>query len=494
MVQGVSIVARILDANWQRQFVVYYDPDPDGVFAGHSVHEFLDLHKKPHFALININRGHGIIQDLSNYKGGVVINVDSGVSWDKLKELVDMGVTVVSIDHHEIEGTPSLEDNYLGLLEEGEKSLVKQGLLYYCNEELGSEGVVLNNQYSFEDNDYRFMSGCGVVLDVLNQLNPNFAQSEHTAWHGITLLSDSREIENPIARDILTKTYSTDIESTDTIKHLTDTIGFNKFEIGDNTLDRSYIDFYLSPFINAMLRLNMGYEAIQWFSGGVLRDTTVKEQQKRILTELRSRLVSAEMGNLLIANVEKYSTDYFEASNFIGLLANRMLIGGKTVVITCTQDGVFQRGSVRGYFNSTDYRGLFSEAGLIALGHKGAFGLKSYSTDTSFWDELDRKVGIEDEKAETTYQIHSMRNLASNRSKIRELAYENQFLRPFHKHYIRYTGLKCFPTTFKENFQEYTVDGIPMRCFDSEANIRNSYILPSMSKGYMSLYLERISV
>lgn len=494
MVSGVSIVARVLDRCWKDKFIVHYDPDPDGVFAGHAVHEFLTRFRKPHEVYINKNRGHGVLFDESRFRGYLLINVDSGISWDRLKELVDSGLNVISLDHHEIEGTPEIMGNNLSKLAPAEKDLVKEGLLYYFNDKLGTEGVVLNNQYNFEPKEYRFMSGCGVVLDVLVQLDRSFASEEHTAWHGITLLSDSREIENQIAFEILKKTYEIDISKTKTIRHITDTIGFNEFEIGEDTLDRSYIDFYLSPFINAMLRLNMGYQAIRWFGGDTLKDTSVKEQQKKILSILKSRTVVAELNNLLLVNVEKKDTDKFEASNFIGLLANKMLTGGKTVVITCTHNGKFERGSVRGYYNSIDYRQMFENAGLIALGHRGAFGLKSYKTDYGFWRELDRLIGIENEKAESTYKIHTMGDLSSNRKLLKDLAYKNQFLRPIYKNYVRYTGLKCFPSIYKPEYQEYNVNGLPVRCFDDSINIRNGYILPTLSKGYLSLYLERIVV
>lgn len=490
--QGVSIVAKILERYWNRNILVHYDPDPDGVFAGHAVHEFLDYYSKPHQAYINRNRGHGVLLDTSDYTGYLIWNVDSGISWSRLKEIVDSGVSIISIDHHELEGTPDFKDNCTVNLTTDEIELMEQGLMYYCNEELGTEGVIINNQYEFEDKKYRFMSGCGVVLKVLEQLNPDFIKDEHIAWHGITLLSDSREIENEIARNILEHTYTTNIESTVTIKHITDGVGFNNFELGENTLDRTYIDFYLNPYINAMLRLNKGYEVISWFSGGDLKTKNAKEQQKEILKELKRRIVSAELDNLLLVNVEKLYSDRFEASNFIGLLANRLLVDGKTVVITCTYEGEFERGSVRGYHNSIDYRQMFEDAGLIALGHKGAFGLKSYKQEYSFWIKLDKQIGVENATAKSSYVIHVMRDLSKQRSFLKELAYENQFLRPFHKHYIKYTGLKFFPSTTRPEFQEYSVNGIPVKCFDDSINIRNGHILPSMSKGYLSLYLERI--
>lgn len=484
----------MLERHWNKKIIIYYDPDPDGLFAGHSVHEFLTLYGREHSVFINNNRAHGILFDENRFKDYLVINVDSGVSWDRLKELVDKGVTVISLDHHEIEGTPSFEDNCLDDLTSSEKSLVEQGLLYYCNKELGTEGIVLNNQYEFEDKDYQFMSGCGVVLDVLNQLNPNYQTEEHVAWHGITLLSDSREIENQLAFEILKTTYGTDIYNTELIQHITDAIGFNTYEIGDPTLDRAYIDFYLTPFINAMFRLNLGYEAIRWFSGGTLLHTDVKEQQKVILQELTNRTTMAELDNLLLVNVEKKRNDYFEASNFIGLLANRLLSRGKTVVITCTYEGVFTRGSVRGYFNTVDYQSLFKEHNFIALGHKGAFGLKNFVMEQETWSSLDKQVGIENSKNKSTYVIHVVNDLSKHRKLMKDLAYTNQFLRPAYKHYIKYTGLKFFNTTLRDNFQEYSVNGIPVKCFDASVNIRNGYILPTMSKGYMSLYMERIVV
>ena len=135
---------------------------------------------------------------------------------------------------------------------------------------------------------------------------------------------------------------------------------------------------------------------------------------------------------------------------------------------------------------------MLEKAGLIALGHKGAFGLKSYKTDFNFWREIDRQIGVESEKAESTYTIHVMNDVSKERKLLKELAYQNQFLRPTYKHYVKYTGLKFFPSTIRDGFQEYSVNGLPVKCFNSDINIRNGYILPSMSKGHVSLYLEQI--
>lgn len=93
---------------------------------------------------------HGIHIDLKPYVGkyATIISVDAFVPAEQVKEVVDMGFNLISLDHHECGNE----------------------FIYYKNGETGKQGVVVNNQYPFEDREKRFLSGAGVVYEVFMKL------------------------------------------------------------------------------------------------------------------------------------------------------------------------------------------------------------------------------------------------------------------------------------------------------------------------------------
>lgn len=491
----VEVAQKILERGIQRnKVVVYYDPDVDGIISGTLMLHFLrqKYNIEPAVA-INTGRGHGLLdlQMLVNIHAPeealmpipldyTIINVDSSIGEDVLETLVRKGYNIVSLDHHEVEYN--------------KVDSTKDYVLHTKTDV--AEGIVLNNQYTFEPQEYKFQSGAGVVLTFINQLDPTYVTNEMRALVGITLLSDSRPIEGPIARQFLETLYTFKPTEGPLINHLTSTIGFNSFSIGKPTLDRVYIDFIFSPFINALMRFNKGYETIKWLDFQPLEFDKPREIQQEVVTTLMERMRTTELKSVVILTVAMYDTDHFDASNFIGLVANKVLQQkGKTVVIAAFKRNNFYRGSVRGYYNSIDYNTAFNKMGMIARGHKGAFGLKTMNLDMTFWKHADEYITLIETKHTEQFEIINMFNLAAKRNDLMTLAYENMFRRGPYKAYVNYTGFHVETVqTTSVKLLDFNVDGLRVKSFDTTLNPRDKdvYIEPTLEKGYLKLYLTRI--
>ena len=210
---------------------------------------------------VNSDREHGWLINPNKVKGYLVIAADFTISLNELNELVANDVVVLSTDHHET----------------GKE----------FQESIGStsEGIVINNQYEFEPDEDRYLSGAGVFYELICEIYPEFASKEREAIVGITLLSDIRQIENKKARKYLRTTYSI---STDNqyVKYLIDNTLDYDFGFGTPKLDRNFIDYTLSPFINALLRFDKTSEAVRFILGYGLEIHSMRDAQKDLLAKI----------------------------------------------------------------------------------------------------------------------------------------------------------------------------------------------------------------
>lgn len=485
-----------LEAIKSNRVVVYYDPDVDGIIAGTAMYNYIvdQWGIKPSVA-INRNRGHGVIdlQMLLTIETPVenvvniptdyyIINVDSGISESQLKTLVDAGYNVLSLDHHELGYDKGSTEDYV---------------IQYTNEETGNRGIIINNQYSFEDPAHKFQSGAGVVMSFIHYMTPGWLDQEMIALNGITLLSDARPIESPEARLFLETLYTTPPSKYPIINHVTQLVGFNDYSHGVPTLDRVYIDFKFSPFVNALMRFDMGYETIKMFNLQEVVADKPHERQKAVVEALMLRMSLTLLDNLVIVTIPKYTVDDFEPSNFIGLVANKMVQKyAKTCVISAYNLNRFYRGSVRGLYNSVDYNTAFNKMGMDARGHPGAFGLKTINSEPDFWLMADKYIGVLDEKHIEQYTIKRMFSLEAGREELQKIAYENMFKRGLFKTYIKYSGysIDLVPTT-SVKLIDYNIDNLRVKSFDVDLKPSDPdvYIEPTLDKGYLKLYLVRLS-
>jgi single-stranded DNA-specific DHH superfamily exonuclease len=461
-------------------FLDYYDPDIDGAISGDLIRRFLQAFRKPYQYYINDNRTHGFRMtdaQIDHLKGITLILVDAGMTRQEVIRLTSAGVNVINIDHHHLN-----EDE----------------LVYVKDDITGCEGVIINNQYPFEPEEYRFLSGAGVVYYVLNAISPGFCAGDEKALVGLSLLSDIRPIESPIAQDFLHTTYTHKSPLMEYLIHVAK--NDSDFGFGVQTFDRNFIDYTFSPKVNALFRLNKGYDAIALFEGKFDYGSGLavyRKIQNALADTIIENLQGHELSNLVFkyvpSNIPMPYT--YEVTNFIGLACSKVKNFGKTSMLFVKEGDSIKRGSVRGLCDDVDYLDVFRKHGFRAEGHKNAFGVISVDFAKVDLEAMNAEIarlehGYEERKYEG--RIFEVNNLAFFlKSKNQQFADHNNYVRDPHRVFLRYTGSNV------ERYQkgravEFTVDGIKVMSFDQDLSLENALVLPVRERGnYVQFYLKR---
>lgn len=448
--------------------IVHFDPDVDGVIAGFIVCLFLAKHGKKFSWHINSNRSHDWGIPLESIVGRDIIAVDFIVTREKIEELSNNGCKVISIDHHK-NGNSFIKDR---------------------------DCLVINNQYNFEDEDGRYLSGAGVVFEVLRQWDEEFDTLVNRQLVAITLLSDIRDIENPLAEGYLYNLYSAKYKGF--IKFLIDsTMGGKDYGFGLPRLDRNYVDYKLSPAINACLRFNMQDEVVEWILGGKPLDLQWVKEQKSLVKEITSKLKIVDLSNLRVCYF--YEHDFVQysdvLSNFVGLTASKNLDGERSVIcymIAYNQNNTpyIKRASFRGRINGLDYNKALSEL-YLCLGHGSAFGIKgivptpkTFTTSNNICTEVEESSGY-------SPRIVNIANLSLFVSSgAFAIAEDNMYKLSQNQVMINYTGNNIRVKREGGAFREYEIDSIPVMSFDLTLNPKNCLITPVLDRGLLTFYLE----
>ena len=96
-----------------------------------------------------IDRYHGFTIDPKKLDGYLVIAADFTITEKEMQALVDSNVVVLSTDHH----------------------TCQKEFIDVSNEEKGTRGIVINNQYPFEPETDEFLSGAGVFYELILKRN-----------------------------------------------------------------------------------------------------------------------------------------------------------------------------------------------------------------------------------------------------------------------------------------------------------------------------------
>ena len=472
---GVDLAFKIL-FNGSDNFLVYFDPDVDGLFSGYLACRVLDALGKKYDKYINANRAHGFLMSEDEIKalaGRTVIAVDFSITQDKLLLLQKYKVKLINIDHHAISSDK---------------------LIYWGTAD-SPEGVVINNQYCFEPAEHRYLSGAGVVFYTFANMFSWFDTNLTRALVGITLLSDVRPIENEFARVFLSACYN----SRDSyILYLVKRTNSGKdYGFGVPYMERSYIDFTFNPKMNALLRMNRGYEAIDilFGSGEDIDLDSVRQSQNIIRDNIISKLkpvYSSQKLAILCCPPFQISNQY-DTANFVGLTCSKIKgDANKSVITYMGTDKKILKGSFRGAYD-IDYLSLF-QSSLNCAGHVNAFGI--LETDISQVDfdmlnnsltELESRVGAAQMK-NRLIPVDNM-SLFIHTDLLKQVAMANNYVREQNRIYLKYTGT-AIAATHRGKMIEYTLDNIKVKCFDESLNPSNAYILPIYDRRALSFYLK----
>ena len=492
---GTEFAADILSRS-EGKFFVYGDPDVDGVFSAFFVCQVLEAFGKDYEIYINQNRAHGFF-----YEDIAVIAVDFHIKPDILEKLRQNNVKLINIDHHDI------KDNSLYIYSLGDDDRV--------------DGVVINNQYFFEPDEQRYLSGAGMVYYVFANIIPHFDNAVNRSIVGITLLSDIRPIENDNAKAFLRECY------TCREPYIQRLIDLTRAEIDGNfgrpVMERNYIDYTFSPKMNALFRLNMGDVAINITRGikPAFNLDDARMYQNQIRDYIKSKIVSPFNTNktaylagmdirgqgmdIMPTNFNVYYmpdekiSDTYKLANFIGLTCSQLKGSGISCIAYIGTDKHIERGSFRGRFDSVDYLAIFRACGFSeesCAGHSNAFGFHDCDLDSIDWNTLNNRIGIAESTAmQTEYEnrIVEVSNLQffTHGELLRNMAMTNIYVRDCFRSYIKYVGTNAERHP-KGKMWEFIIDGIKVKCFDKDIDTSNGYILPIYERGILSYYLKNI--
>lgn len=477
---GTDVCSKLI-AKYDK-FLVYGDPDIDGLYATKLTIEFLKSQGKAYTYYINSNRQHGFLlskEALKAFAGCCILAVDFAMTPEELQALVDNGISIICIDHHEVTYTCTQPVHIQGLN--------------------GAEGVLINNTYAFSDHDYAYLSGAGVCFNTFCCIDAAFDTISRRAYVGITLLSDSCPIENNDAATYLRTLFEWDsAESHALINALIPTTAYMYGR--QRFLDREFIDYTFSPLLNAMCRFNVCYDALALIADPEhAGDCTVyKERQKPLITELLQLAQITDYGNLVTCCIETPDayTDGVCLGNFIGVIANRLLGDyNKSVYVSLTAQGTFVRGSVRGRNAHTDYLQLFQSCGVQCAGHKAAFGVNvAPENSTEVFPLISKLIGEAELVAQnkgSDATIINISNLLQYAPYGYKAAIHNMYVRQEFRVYFDCTAcsFEVGKRSTKSAYVEYLIDGVTVRCFSAELTPKNGLVQPMYSNGYVTYTL-----
>lgn len=459
-----------------QNIIVYFDPDVDGMIAGYLVCKYLSMNGKQFHWYVNSDRKHDWSLPMEKCKGKDIIAVDFKIPRDIVKELVSIGCNLVSMDHH----------------------VNEPELIYYRSSSRKNIGIVINNQYPFEEEDARYLSGAGVVFETLRLLDERMGTEENKALVGLTLLSDVCDIENPLAASYLSTLY--EHKNKGYIKYLISaTIGLKDYGFGAPRMDRNFVDFKFSPAINSNLRFGNQDEVVEFFLGRGRLDLSCHDRQKQLVKDIQKSVTVREFSALRVVFYKDWEVESQEdsdvLSSFVGLVASRYLDGKHSVLcydIAKDENGkpYVKRASFRGNINTVDYLGGWS--GIVdAAGHPTAFGVLNLVPSKDLFKKLNSVCEELDSKSSRTTKIKPVVNMSFfANGGAKAMAEKNMYCLSRNRSYVRYVGRSVSVKREGASYKEYSVDGVSVMCFDLSLDFSNGLIFPILERGFIKFYLQ----
>lgn len=508
--RGLDVVRDILSRCVSGKVLVYGDPDMDGLVAFRFICKILSRMGIQYQTYINPNRAHGFLLRGEDVAGYTVINGDFLVTEENVIDIVSHGASIISFDHHECQ--PTMIHKILD--ESGQVVDGKYGGL--LNPPLPDpssqtphrpQGIVINNQYPFEDQSQLFQSGAGVTFEALRQLDPSLDTQENRALVGVTLHTDIRDTETPPAHAWLYDAYSFDPfhpeNQPNFIRPMIEGIRPGKLKYGFPRLDRSFIQFTLSPAVNSLLRFNRGEESLHYILSGIYPRGDIRASQKRLLADIDSKAFFYEYSDTVFVEVPEpmfLPSDSAVLSNFVGLYCSRVVEQyGKSVVgFTTNKYGEVTRTSFRCRLSSADYRSKYAEL-VTAVGHAMAFGIKDMEPSHELFTALNEKTRLAENGVIPHHYYVPIDDLSTFvTSPLSIIAEKNSYLKEENYIYLKYTpsatrlqkeerGSK--PGTNHPSVIEWDINGVSVLSFNHELTPDNAYIFPVVERNREITYV-----
>lgn len=529
--KGLKEAAYLLDLELRKgkdaKILIYYDPDIDGLFSGLIMERFLTniglgTQLKNYRYYINNNRAHGFMlsdKQLEKLQGYTIIAVDFSISKEDFDRILRAGINLINIDHHEID-----KESY---------TLSDRPFVFSrCGDNMG---VILNNQYKNEPQEFKFLSGAGMVFYYVLALSKYYGvgyDEDFSALVGITLLSDIRELENEKARYFLKCAFDSESNYLKFLQWVvqSESYSYTRFSpFGIPTICRNFIDFTFSPIINALLRADRSSDAVnilrqneQVVSKYRNRDYLLKfrDVQKEIIASIMREIEESEnivgsytkrfshmtvccLNSDFKPTVKTYIDKDFEVNitNYIGVACSKIKDEDKTgVIFVIDKDTqMIIRGSVRGGFDGVDYLKIFQNNGVPSAGHHNAFGILPCDISTINFEKINEEI----EKAEKEVLLNgnTMRSVLKvnhldvfardPRSKM--ICMYNELSRDNCRIYLKYTGdiNSIRMKKISDKFIQYIIDDVTVNSYDASLNISDSYILVGFENGKYVKYTLR---
>ncbi len=482
---GVKKAVKLLQE--AKRVLVYYDPDVDGVVAGEMGSTLCNILGLKYFQYVNSNRKHGfswnVIDMCLKNNIDTCLCVDFTAEHEMILRLNELGINVICVDHHVPQDIDRYSDRY----------------------------VLINNQYKQEDcpATIKTLSGAGVVYyfvywalkllgeklgydKLLKEADKWITEDDYKILVGISLLSDSRDIENEICRYFLHCTYNNwhDTKYSDFIL----SFKTKEYAFGTPKIERNFIDFDFSPVVNSLFRFNKGLSVIRAFNALTIDSELLefKHIQRTLVDYLYNNTLFVDFDKIVfgLLNVnelccERVTGIPVNVDNFVGLIASRAKEAHeKTSFVIANMNKELNRGSVRGYDTSFNYLEVFRKY-MIANGHTMAFG--TYSSSSVDIHSLNKDLTKYDVQG-FKYSHFETANLKTflSQQDVKKLAYMNMFLKSDRQILIEYKG-KNVTMRFKRGIaREYDVDGISVISFTD----RNKMLHPVLVSGYLQLFFE----
>ena len=526
MPRGTVEAFQILDRELNKKKVgitpkilLYGDPDIDGLIAELIPEEYLKQLGYSTMYTLNGNRAHGFKlsdEQLEKLKGGLIIAVDFSISKEDFDRILQAGVSLINIDHHEIEieKYTSKTDSFV---------FSKCGDAY---------GIILNNQYSFEPKEFKFLSGAGMVYYFMKYVSRKYEvplYSDYAAMVGISLLSDIRELESQEASKFLYYLYNLDSPYLKFLVWLVsgESNSSQRFTpFGVPRICRNFIDFTFSPVFNSMLRANRGETAIDLLRGvedvvysmrsydTILR---FKEIQKKIIAAILKRIKEDEnqvgnftrrYKNLIVASIPNTfePVEGYDITNYVGVTCSQLKDEDKTgaIFVIDESNNMSIRGSVRGGMDGIDYLSIFQRNGVPCAGHHNAFGILPCDISKIDFDKISADIEEAENKFKETNNITrkvvEINNLSffaagsdKKNSQCSVFCTLNEYCRDNHRIYLKYTGSSDDVKQEKvsEKYIKYKINGITVQCFDPTLPFEDSLISMYYENGKYVKYILR---